>query len=473
MALPILARRAAAWLPAALLAGCASVVAPGAGDAGVAVPLSWSQRPAEPTGRAASLAQWWQRFHDPLLTELVTQALTQSTDLQSAQARLRQARALRDEAASGLWPALGGSGSAQRSAGASTQHGNLFQAGFDASWEPDIFGATRQGVQASEADVRASAATLAATQVSVAAEAATAYLQLRGAQARLAIARDNLAAQRETLQITQWRTDAGLASSVELEQARAAAAQTESQIPPLVADIAQSQHALAVLVGLAPGALSSRLDAPAPLPEPEAGLALAIPADTLRQRPDVLAAEASVQAALARVAQARADRLPSIATRASLAWSALTLGSLGSAGAASALIASVDVPLFDAGLRDARVQAQAAQLDLARAGWRASVLAALQDVEDAIAALNADRDRLAALQRAADAALNASLLARDRYASGLADFQTVLDTHRTLLSAQDGVASTQTDLAAQHVRLYKALGGGWTNTTAQARQETP
>jgi len=454
-------------LAALTLGACASVRPPPTGDAGVAVPAQWSS-PVGPGGApaAASLVAWWQRFHDELLAELVGQAIARSTDVETAQARLRQARALRDEAAAALWPTLNATGAVQRSTGASAQAGNLFQAGFDASWEPDVFGGARHALQASEADVRSTAATLGATRVSVAAETATAYLQLRGTQARLAIARDNLESQQQTLQLTQWRSEAGLASSVDVEQARAAAEQTRAQLPPLAASIVQSEHALAVLTGQAPVELQSRLAPAAPLPQLEAGSALAIPAETLRQRPDVQAAELSVRAAAFRVAQADAARMPAVGTRASVAWSALTLGSLGSSGAAGLLLASLDVPVFDAGARGARVREQQAQLDVARAAWRASVLIALQEVEDTLAVLSTDRDRLAALQQAADAAGNAALLARDRYASGLADFQTVLETQRTQLAAQDGVATTRLDLAVQQVRLYKALGGGWTPAEA-------
>lgn len=454
-------------LTAWALGACASIRPPATGAAGVAVPPQWSTAVVSgSTPEAATLATWWQEFRDGLLSELVGQAIARSTDVETAQARLRQARALRDEAVAALWPTLNATAAAQRTTGSGLQAGNLFQAGFDASWEPDIFGGARHALEASEADLRSSAATLGATQVSVAAETATAYLQLRGTQARLAIARDNLETQEQTLQLTQWRTEAGLASSLDVEQARAAAEQTRAQLPPLSASILQSQHALAVLTGQAPVELQSRLAQPAALAQPEAGLTLAIPAETLRQRPDVQAAELSVRAAAFRVAQADAARMPAIGTRASLAWSALTLGSLGSSSAAGLLLASLDVPIFDAGARGARVREQQAQLDIARAAWRASVLTALQEVEDTLAVLSTDRDRLAALQRAADAAGNAALLARDRYASGLADFQTVLETQRSQLAAQDGVATTTLDLAIQHVRLYKALGGGWTSSAA-------
>jgi len=451
--------RAALAVALLTLAGCASPPAGPPKAGGVTVPDAWSQ--AAPAGSAA-LAQWWRGFGDPLLVQLVDDAQKANTDLGIARANLRQARALREQAAAGLWPSLGVSVSAQRSraAGASAS-GNLFNAGFDASWEPDIFGATAHGVAGNEAQAQASAATLASTEVSVAAEVAVSYLQLRGTQARAAFARENLAAQEQTLQIAQWREQAGLGSSLETSQARSAVEQTRAQLLVLDASALQTQHALAVLSGRPPAALATQFQAAAPWPQPPRGLALAIPAAVLRQRPDVLAAEWQWHAAAERVAQADAQMLPAAQLRASLAWSGVTLGSVGSLAAARSLVASIGQTLFDHGARSAQRDAQRAALDAASESYRASVLAALRDVEDALSALGASRERLVALDAAEQATRDAALLANHRYESGLIDFQTVLDTQRTLLNVQDSVASARTDVATNHVRLYKALGGGW------------
>ena len=220
--------------------------------------------------------------------------------------------------------------------------------------------------------------------------------------------------------------------------------------------------AAALLTGQPPATLASVLATPSAVPQPANDLVLSIPAETLRQRPDVRAAEYQVTAAAARVAQADAALLPNFQLGGSLGLSALTLGALGSGSSVvSVLLASVSLPVFEGGALRAQVRAQQAALDAARSAYEATVLAALKDVEDALVALRANRERLTYLQRAAAAAGNAALLARQRYASGLIDFQTVLDTQRTQLAAQDSVASTGTLLAADHVRLYKALGGGW------------
>lgn len=444
------------------LAACTSTVPrvepPGPFD----IPGDWSLNEGVTAGADASLSRWWLRFHDPLLAQLVDEALRANASITSAQAALRQARALRDVAAAALAPTLGVSASAQRGWSGGDSTGTRLNAGLDASWELDLFGGRLSALDAGEALARASAADLGSVRVSIAAELALGYITLRSAQARLAIADDNLAIQFETLQITQWREQAGLVSSLESEQARASAEQTRAQRPALLTAIAQAGHALAVLTGQPPAALDLRLAEATPVPQAADDLALAIPAETLRQRADVRAAEHRVSAAWARLDQADAARLPSFRLGGSLGLSAATLGTLtNGASVVGSLLAGVSLPLFDGGALRAQSRAQQAALDQARIAYHAAVLAALQDVENALVALRGDRERLLHLLGAAEAAANASQLARQRYSSGLTDFQTVLDTQRTRLSTQDGVASAAADVSADHVRLFKALGGGW------------
>ena len=458
---PALLLRCSALVTALALAGCASLTTRTGPLPEVAVPAQWSQA-APHTATTTSLADWWQRFNDPLLSQLVTQSLQANTTVRSAQAALTQARALRDVSSANLGPNVGASASAQRSKSGDNPAGNSFRAGFDASWEPDLFGGKRAGLTASEATAQASQASLGDTQVSVAAEVAVTYLQLRGLQARLAIARSNLASQQETLQITDWRVQAGLTTSLELSQARTNTEQTLAQIPALETSVAQTRHALAVLTGQPPSALNAVLEPVAAVPLPADDLALSIPAATLRQRPDVRAAEAQIAAALARVSQADAARYPSFQISGSVGLSAIALSSLTGGGSlVSALLGSVSVPLFDGGAARAQVRSQEAALEQSRIAYQAVVLTALQEVEDALVSLRGNRERLQRLRNASESAQQAALLATQRYNSGLVDFQTVLDTQRSLLSTQDSVASTQAELSADHVRLYKALGGGW------------
>lgn len=471
------------------LAGCASLDPADAVPAPLDIPAAWAEADAAGGGAAgrgaagrgaagiseASLAQWWQRFDDARLEGLVRTALQANTSVLGATAALRQAQALRDVATASLWPAVGSSASAQRGTAGGRSTGSSFRLGLDAEWAIDVSGARRAGVDAGEAGVAASAAGRGDVQVQVAAEVALNYILLRTVQLRFSIAADNLVSQEETLQITLWRQQAGLVTALGAEQARAAVEQNRARLPELQTSIAQTRHALAVLTGQAPAALTDpltvRTDRPQDMAVPQARdePALGIPAQTLRQRADVRAAEYQVAAALARVDQARAQRWPSFAIGGSLGLSAATVGALGGGGAVlGSLLASVTLPVFDGGASRAQVRAQQAALEQARQSYRAAVLAALQQVEDALVALHGDRLRLARLRLAADAAANAAWLARQRYSSGLVDFQTVLETQRTQYAARDGVASATGEVGSGQVRLFRALGGGWPSTT-----ETP
>ena len=440
------------------LSGCASLQQPAAAPSALQVPAAWSGTgAATPAAEAVALAAWWQRFDEPVLPPLVEQALAGSTDIAAAQARLRQARAQRDLTAAGRTLSVSGGGSAQASRSEGTATTERYAASIDARWEADLWGGTAAGLRAADATAEASAVTLAGTRVAVAAEVALNLLQLRGTQARLANARANLASQQQTLQIVQWRADAGLVTQLDVEQAKTAVEQIRAQIPALESSATQAMNALA-------DTLQARTPALAPTTPPD--LALALPAEVLRQRPDMRAAELRLLAAAARVDQADAERLPSLSLGGSIGLNALSLTGLGSAPAAASLLASISMPLFDGGRIRAQVRQQEAARDETEIAYRATLLAALQEVEDTLVALRSTREQLAAQQAAAGSALTAAQIAEQRYRSGLVDFQNVLQSQRTLLSAQDSVAASATTLATQHVRLYKALGGGWTPDTA-------
>lgn len=467
-ALPRTLRIAALLLPAALTA-CSSLEPPRGPSAKLEIPEGWSRTDAAGAGASgvngASLVAWWERFDDPQLGALVGGALQANTSVQGARAALQQAQALRDVAAASLWPTLDGSASAQRGKLAAQGTGNKFQLGLDAGWPIDVFGARRASVQAGTASVDASEASLGDVQVQIAAEVALNYILLRTAELRTLIASENLASLEETQQITLWRQQAGLVTSLEAEQARAAVEQNRAQLPGLQTSVVQTQHALDVLTGRPPRPWPERVEPPSArvVPQAREGPTLSIPAETLRQRADVRAAEYEVAAALARVGQAQAQRWPSFAIGGSVGLSAASLGALGNSSAVlGSVLASVTLPLFDGGALEAQVRVQQAALEQARQLYRASVLGALQQVEDALVALQGDRLRLASLRIAANAAANAALLARQRFSSGLIDFQTVLETQRTQFATQDGVASASADVSSDHVRLFQALGGGWT-----------
>ncbi|MET4577825.1 efflux transporter outer membrane subunit [Ottowia thiooxydans] len=466
-------RRSSLMLAAALLAGCAHQrpASLPAAEA-VSVPAVWSQGDPSQFNQQTDLASWWLRFGDDRLSALIDESLRNSPTVASAVAALRQSRALVNVAAAGLSPTVSGSASAQHNRSHTQGSSNNFGLGLDASWEPDLFGGLQAGLDAAQADTRAAEMSLANVQVSLAAEVALAYIDLRNQQARVAIAQNNLLSQEDTLQIARWRNQAGLVSSLDVEQATATAEQTRAQVPLLRSAQQQASHRLAVLTGRAPGELVDLGAAPVPLPSDD--LVLAFPADTLRQRPDVRQTEAQVQAAWARVNVADAARYPSLRLSGSIGLQALTVGSLfNSASALGSLLAGLTQPIFDGGAIAGRLQAQQAALEQSRAAYVSSVLNALQDVENALSSLKSDRERIVSLNAAAAAANNANLLARQQYQAGLIDFNTALQSQRTLLSAQDAQASVIASLAADHVQLYKALGGGWSPAAPDLSSSQP
>ena len=418
--------------------------------------------PGDGAPRAFDQAIWWNDFHDPLLADLIARAMRANPNILSSQAALQQARSIRDVNLASTRPNLAVSGSVQRSSAQDGPSSIVFRGGLDASWELDIFGANRSAVANSEAELQASIANLRDMQLSMTAEVVLAYIQLRSLQAQLAIAERNLSSQTETLQITQWRAQAGLVTSLEVEQAKTAESQSAAQLPALYSSLAKARHSLAVLSGQNPSELEAELQAAGPIPLIDAQVANVIPADSLRQRADVRAAEERITAALASVDEAEKARLPRFKLGGSLGMTALTLAGFANGTAlASQIIGAVAMPLLDGGASKAQVRVQQAGLEQTRAAYQNILLTALKEVEDALTALQYDRERLGHLEQAASSANNAALLAQNSYNSGLVDYQTVLQTQRTLLATQVSVASLQADLSIGHVRLIKAMGGGW------------
>jgi len=447
------------------LSGCAQTLQRDTPES--ATPSAWVT--ADPAIRTVStapetLSSWWSQLNDPLLDQLIAEALKAAPDVRSASAKLRQARAGLDLAQANLLPSISASASATRSKSGTGNAQTLYAAGFDASWEPPIFGGLSDAANAAQADAQTMAATLESTRASLAAEVALNYITLRTSQRRLAIARDNLASQTETLQITEWRAAAGLVGVLDVDQASTNLEQSKATIPGLEDGRAQAEHHLAVLTGQAPGALRERLASVQPLPRAPDSVAVGIPADTLRQRPDVRAAELTVQAERARTAQSEAERYPSLNLSGSFGWQALSVAGLSGGGSLTrSLAASLAQTLFDGGRIKSRIAAQNAVEEQAVIAYEKAVLTALEDVENALSAYATGRARVEARQKAAASALRANTLARLQYQSGTVDFQKVLDTDRTRLSAEDSVASADADVLTAVVQLYKALGGGWTH----------
>ncbi len=462
------------------LAGCITV-GPDYTPPSDEVPAAWSR--LDTATRATTpgdLSLWWRRLEDPLLCALMDEALQASPDLRSAQARLRESRARRAVAAADRYPSVSATASGSRTEAASDSGGydarEFYSAGFDASWELDVFGGVRRSVEAAEADLEAAVADLDDTRVTLVSEVAANYVEVRVQQALLRIAHDNLASQSETLQLTEWREMAGLASAQDVEQARTNRERTRALIPSLETSLAEAEHRLDALLGQPPDALHARLDASANLPRVPDGLAVGIPADTLRQRPDVRAAERRLAAETARVGVAEAARYPSVRLSGSVGVEALSAGALDDDGATvSSLLGGITAPIFEAGRLRNQVDIQQAVREQAQVSYEQAVLAALQDVENALVAFSRNRIRDDALTRAVESARIASRLAQERYGAGLVDFQSVLETDRTVLAVEESLARTRADGVLAVISLYKSLGGGWSpsSASAAASKDTP
>lgn len=453
------------------LTGCATV-GPDYREPEARLPAEWdSAAPAEGALETEALERWWQGFGDPVLEGLVRDALAANLDLATARAKVREARARRALAGAELGPSLDASASASRSrsseqtGGGSTRE--LYSAGFDAAWEADVFGRLRRGAEAAQAELDAAEATLRDTQVTLAAEVALNYLDLRTAERRLAVAEASLATRGETYAITRWRLAAGLVSALDEAQSRTDLEAAEATLPALRNAINEARNRLALLLARAPGELRPRLAATARIPHAPRALAVGIPAEVLRQRPDVRVAERRLAAQTARLGAAQAARYPSFRLSGSLGLEALTLGALAGADALGhSLLGSIGAPIFDAGRITAQIDVQDALLEQARLGYETAVLTALKDVETALVALAESERRLGQLERAVGAARQTLEIAEQRYRSGLVDFLAVLESQRTLFQLEETLASSSGQRATDQVRLYKALGGGWSPSGA-------
>jgi len=414
------------------------------------------------------LARWWTVLGDPVLTGLVERAVKGNLELREARGRVREARARRGISGAGLLPAVGASGSATKSRGSEELGGgaerDLYSAGLDARWELDIFGGLRRSVEAAEADLEASREDLRDVLVTLLSEVALNYVDLRSFQERIAIAEANLDAQRETHDIVRWRFEAGLANQLEVDQSRLNLEQTRSQIPPLRTAALQALNRLSVLLGESPGSLRDELSGGGSVPVTPLEVAVGVPADALRQRPDVRRAERQLAAQTARVGVAVADLYPKFTLSGSIGLEALEPGKLFSAGSrAFSSGPGFTWNVFSGGALRRNIEAQTAAEEQALARYESTVLAALEEVENALAAYAQEQARRQSLAEAAGAARSAVELSLQQYTSGLIDFQTVLDSQRSLLSLEDQLASSGSEVTSNLIRLYKALGGGWTS----------
>lgn len=416
-----------------------------------------------PTDNPADLTEWWTVFQDSTLTSLIDRAAKANLDLAAAEARLRQARATRDAAAAGLAPQLNTSASATRSR-SSGGTGNLFRAGFDAAWEIDVFGGIRRGVEAAEASERSAIEDWRDVRTTVIAEVATTYLDLRGSQRELAIALENLASQQETLTVTRQRFEAGFVSGLDVANAEAQVASTQSRIPTLESTIQGSTYALGVLLGDVPTAVLEEVqsDGAQQIPSPPASVPVGLPSDLLRRRPDIRRAEEALHAATAQVGVATADLYPKFSLTGSLGLQSGSLSSFGSiANRYWSFGPSVNWSFLDGGRIRANIRLQEAIATEQGIAFRRTVLIALQDAETALVNFQKEQQRRVALEQAVDANRRAVELARLLYTEGRTDFLNVLSSQGQLFSSEAQLIQSVRLVSQNLVAVYKALGGGW------------
>ena len=415
-----------------------------------------------------TLATWWKTLNDPELSSLIDRAVLGNLDLKKALARVREARARRGIAKADLFPTLDATGSATWSRTSkdtgSSKTSDLYAASFDAGWELDIFGGVRRSVEAAEADLWASHEDLRDVLVSLLAEVAVNYLDVRTFQVRLAVAEANLDAQSETYQLTQWRYEAGLSDELTVQQARYNLENTRSQIPTLRTGLEEAMNRIAVLLGEQPGKLHAELEKREPIPVTPLNVAVGVPADLLRRRPDVRQAERQLAAQTARIGVATADLYPKFTLSGSIGLEALSLSNLSSSGSwALSGGPRITWVIFKAGAIRQNIEVQSALQEQALIQYEATILSALEEVENALVVYAEEQQRRQSLSEATQAAQKAVELAQHKYQAGLTDFSNVLDAERSLLSFQDQLAQSDGTVTSNLVRLYKALGGGWTS----------
>ena len=446
--------------------------------ASLGVPATYIQGNNAPIDVAA-LANWWTRLGDPALDLLIDRAITSNLDIVQAQVRLLQARESLRQTNAAFLPQVNASGNAgrnysNRSGGTRVDdNGNVISGGTDswsssytlganASWQIDLFGELARSSQAARADLAASGYDLANVRVTIIAELVTNYVQARLAQEQLRIARETETIQKDNFDIAGWRLQAGLVSSLDEQQARAQLAQTRAAIPQLEAGLRGSLNRIAVLTGQAPGEATRMLESPGPIPAASIAIVTGIPADTLRQRPDVRSAERALAAATARIGVAQAQLYPALGISGNIGTSAASFKSLFDI-ITGGIFANVAQVIFDGGRLASQVRSQRAAAEGAFAAYKQNVLIALEDVENAVAALNSARARKAQFGTAFEASNNAAILARSQYEAGLIDFQTLSTSESTLLNARNSLAAAQGDEALAIAQLYSALGGGGQN----------
>jgi NodT family efflux transporter outer membrane factor (OMF) lipoprotein len=470
-----------------LMAGC-TAVGPNYHPPQTAAPTNWSEpQLGGATNSPVQIVDWWKTFHDPELDSLIQRAVRANYDLGLARGRLHEARATRSGAVADFGPTIDTSASYTReNLSKNAQLVNLppqfppekldyndYDAHFDATWEIDTFGSKRRTLEADTANLAASREDLRDTLLTVLGDVARNYLEVRGNQQRLAIARKNLAAQAESIELTQARFKAGLTGELDVKQAQALLATTAATVPTFETAEKQAVHSLGVLLGEQPGALLDELSAAEPIPAIPPSVPVGLPSDLLRRRPDVRRAERQLAAATAQIGVQTAELFPKLSLGATAGLESFSASDLFTAGSGHwSAGPTVTWRIFDFSRIRAQINVANAQQRQALATYEKAVLTSFQDVENALVAYANEQTRYKALYDSVVANRRALEIANELYSTGNGDFLSVLDSERSLFSADDQLVDSQRTVTENLVTLYKALGGGWESTLLAQKART-
>jgi outer membrane protein, multidrug efflux system len=449
------------------------------------LPAKWSEPlGAVPARMAGPAVAWWRSFHDPELDSLIARAMRANPDLRIADARVREARAEFGAAEADFGPTLAGSGTLAKEDQSHHQpllgrlplpagipfESDLYQAGFDASWEIDVFGGTRRAAEAAGAELAAAEDRGGAALVTLLGEVARDYVEVRALQRRLAVAGNNLAAQEEALGIARDRYLHGLAGELDVEQARSVLAETRSQVPSLQSALEISIHRLSILLGRPPGSLAAELARVAPIPAAPPVVPAGLPSELLTRRPDIRAAERDLAAATDRIGVAESEWFPKFSLTGAAGQESYAAGDWTSSGSGFwSFGPAVQWKILDFGRIRANVRLQTARQEEAFAAYQRTVLSALADVEDALAAYAKEQVRRGSLATAVASDRRALAISRRLYQNGLSPFINVLEAERSCDRSEDELIQSDAAVSLDLIALYKSLGGGWAPPAAGSR----
>lgn len=448
-----------------LLTGCTSLSTmqdnlpwkAGSSNGASAITSANAATPVINVNRPAISAEWWQRFNDPQMTSLIQIALQAHPNIRSAQASLQSARAKNRIAGASLLPTVNSSASASRN-----NSGDSYSLGIGASWEADIFGANGMERDATGYEMQSAQANLEDVKAALAAEVATTYVLLRSGQASLAISQQGLSKQEETFKLVSLKQQAGLATGLAVDQASLSLGQTKAKIPAQQNSINQSQAALVALTGLSAEEITKRVSGTGSIPSVSFSLLNNIPADMIRQRPDIRMAEYGVLASSLRVSISQTALYPSLSLSGSLGLSSLSLSDLiDPAEIAKSLIASITAPLFNGGKLRQQVVIQQSSEQVALANYDKAIRSAINDIADALSDLQSLRQQEPILVNNLQLARSNEKLSQLSYEAGEDDFTSVLTAQSTTLSAEQSLSAAKAEFAQAVIRVYKAIGGAW------------